>query len=265
MPRRECGLPMPIEVTPGTIAKLRISRPEMRNALDSAHLADLEAAITHLSSDDGVRVVLIEGEGGHFSSGADLAEVLELSDLEAARSYFGSVGAVMAALLASPKPTVASVRGYCLAGAMGLAAAADIVIAAETATFGLPEIGVGLFPMVVSSLLLPEVGPRRLLDLSLTGRMMPAVEAREVGLASRVVPDDDLERVTMEVAEALARRSPDALAAGKRALWQLAAPEFFDDVRFLREEIARLATGERARTEMQAFFERRRKGRGTGR
>ncbi len=253
---------MPIEVSRSGIARVTINRPEMRNALDAAHLTDLEEAIRHLSGDPGVRVIVLTGEGEHFSSGADLAEVLELSGLEAARAYFGAVAAVMAAEVEAPKPVLARVRGYCLAGATGVVAAADIVLAGEGATFGLPEIAVGLFPMVVSSLLMPLLGGRRLADLALTGRMMTAEEARGAGLVTRLVPEEDLDRIVQETAEVLARRSGEALAAGKKALWRLATPHFAEDVAWLREEIARLATGEAARAEMRSFFERRAKGRG---
>lgn len=255
---------MPIDVSRGPVGRIRIDREESRNALNTEHLHALREALAGLGQDEEVRVVVLEGAGQHFSSGADLREVMALQDDRAAQAYFGGVASVMSAEIACPKPVIAKVRGYCLAGAMGLVAAADLAIASDAARFGLPEVRVGLFPMVVSAFLVRQMGLRKLLDLSLTGRQMDAGEALAAGLLTEVHPEADLDKSVEAMAEALAKTSAEALKAGKSALWQLGERPLEGELKDLESRIARLALGTEAREAMNAFFDQKTQGRGGG-
>ena len=247
---------MSIEIGPGPVCRITIARPEQKNALDRSHLEQLAQAFVGASQAAETRVVVLTGEGGDFSSGADLAEVRDLRDEADARDYFSGVARVMRAEMTSNVPVIARVQGYCLAGAMGLVAAADLVAADEGALFGLPEVNVALFPMVVSGVLSRLVPLRLLQELALTGRRMGAEEAREAGLVTTVTSDVDA--TVGSWAERLQRLPPGAIREGKRALWDLAPAPADSALLGLAGRVAHLALDEEARSHIGAFFERRR-------
>jgi methylglutaconyl-CoA hydratase len=241
----------------GPVRHLILSRPEARNALDGETLAALVGALAEAPA-TGARVIVLAGEGEHFSAGADLAEVAAASDPAERRQVFGRVARAIAALAACPLPVVAKVRGYCLAGAMGLVAAADFAYAEAGARFGLPEVQVGLFPMVVSAPLSRLLRPRLLADLALTGRRLSAAEALEAGLLTGVAPDGEaLEELVAEKVAALAALSPEVLARGKRALaWAREMP-LLEGMAVLETLVADLAGTAAAEEGIRAFFEKR--------
>jgi enoyl-CoA hydratase/carnithine racemase len=159
----------------------------------------------------------------------------------------------------APAPVIARVPGYALAGGCGLAVAADLTIAAESARFGLPEIGIGLLPLMVSAPIYRALGSRKaLLDLVLTGRTVEAAEARELGLATRVVPDAALDGEIATLCERFASLSPLALRLAKEAIYTLCEMETGAAMRYLRELIVLVAQTEDAREGISAFFEKRR-------
>ncbi len=247
---------MPIEVTTGPIARIQIDRPSRKNALDSTHLQDLRAAVVAISRDQNARVVVLSGAGEHFSAGADLGEVAALPDQVQAQRYFSEVAQVMAAIRQAPQPVVAVVRGWCLAGAVGLVGAADIAYAADSARFGLPEVGLGLFPMVISSVLIRQMAWRALSEMALTGRPQSAAAMQEAGLLTGVWPESDLDGQVAEVAQVMAGHSMEALAAGKAALWRLASRHWQEDVELLTAEVSALAQGPEAKRRIAAFLHR---------
>lgn len=155
------------------IATLTVDRPHVRNALD---LETMDRLHRELDAAESARVVVLTGGGDRvFCAGADLAAVAThpAARRDAARRY----AALLARLLAFPRPVIARVNGHCLAGGMGLMLASDMAVAVDDATFFLPEAGVGTWPMMVGALLIPVVGRRRALDLALTGRKLSAAEA----------------------------------------------------------------------------------------
>lgn len=241
------------------VRTIAIDRPARRNALDRATLDELEAALATATCDPAVRVIVLRGSGDHaFSAGADLEELLAHQTIDDRRRHFDGVARVIAALHHAPQPVIARVQGFALAGGCGLAVAADFTVAGESAVFGLPEIALGLLPMVVSAPILRATGSRKaVLDLVLTGRRVGAQEALALGLVTRVVPDAGLDAEVAALAERLAGLSPAALRLGKEAIYTMSEMEYGAALRYLREMIVLTATTEDAKEGIRAFFEKR--------
>lgn len=248
-----------IETDARGIRTLTIDREARRNALDRATLDELEGAVLAAAADPGVRVVVLRGAGSAaFSAGADLEELLAHQTIDDRRRHFDGVARVIAAMHRAPQPVIARVQGFALAGGLGLAVAADFTIAGEGAVLGLPEIGIGLLPMVVSAPILRATGSRKVvLDLVLTGRRVSAAEARELGLVTRVVPDERLDEEVAGLAAQLAGLSAAALRLGKEAVYAMAEMEYGAALRYLREMIVLTALTDDAREGMRAFLEKR--------
>jgi methylglutaconyl-CoA hydratase len=205
------------------VLTLTLNRPDKRNALNSELIERLHSALEEADLDTNVRVVLIRGAGKDFCAGADLEELLasadrSLSDNEEAALRLGAVFTRMREL---PKPIIAMVHGRALAGGAGLVTACDLIVAGKTAQFGYPEIQRGFAPAMVMALLRRLVGEKTALDLVLTGRVLPAEEARSAGLVTRVVPDEELETETASLSTRVAGLSQSALGMTKRLFYQL--------------------------------------------
>ncbi len=241
------------------VRTLTIDREERRNALDRRTLDELVAAFAAAGADPAVRAIVLRGAGDRaFCAGADLAEMLDHDSIDASRDHFDGVRRAIEAMHAVPQPVVARVSGFALAGGCGLAVAADFTIASESAVFGLPEIGLGLLPLVVSAPILRATGRRKaVLDWVLSGRRIGADEARDVGLVSRVVPDDRLDDEIAELTGGLATLSPAALRLGKEAIYTMAEMEYGAAMRYLREMIVLTSRTEDAREGIRAFFDKR--------
>ena len=200
------------------VLTVTIDRPEQRNALNADVNRGLLAALEAARADDDVRVVILTGAGEKaFCAGADLGGLQPDAgavQLHEARSMFAEV---LQGLRQLPKPVIARVNGAALAGGFGLALGCDLVVAAETATFGTPEVKVGMWPYLISAVIMEHLGPKRTMDLLLSGRRMTAGEALEWGLVNRVVPPDDLDGAVAETAAGLVALSPVVLALGKQS------------------------------------------------
>lgn len=242
------------------VRTLTIDREARRNALDRATLDELEAALLEAGSGPQVRVIVLRGAGERaFCAGADLGELLAHQSIEENRRHFDGVARVIQAMHRAGPPVVARVQGFALAGGCGLAAAADFTLAAESAEFGLPEIGIGLLPMVVSAPLYRAVGSRKVvLDLVLTGRRVPAREAQALGLATRVVPDAELDAELEKLTTHLAGLPPAAMRLGKEAIHTMCEMEYGAALRYLREMIVLTSLTEDAKEGIRAHFEKRR-------
>jgi enoyl-CoA hydratase/carnithine racemase len=237
-----------------------IDREDKRNALDRATCVELEAAFLQAAADQqDVRVIVLRGAGDRaFCAGADLKEMLGHESIDESRDHFDGVRRVIEAMHAAPQPVIARVPGFALAGGCGLAVAADFTIASESAVFGLPEIVLGLLPLVVSVPIYRAMGNRKaLLDLALTGRRVPAGEARELGMVTRVVPDDQLDREIDELCETLASMSPAALRMGKEAIYGMCELEYASAMKNMREMITLTSRTDDAAEGIRAFFEKR--------
>ena len=200
------------------VATITINRPEKRNALNIQTRAEGAAALDELSQDDSVRVVIFTGAGDKaFVAGADIAEFAGRTAL-AQRAIMLDRG-LFNAVDTFPKPVIAMVNGYCLGGGCELALACDIRIASETASFGQPEINLGIIPGGGGTQRLTRlVGEGKAMEMILTGEIINAQEAFRLGLANHVVPADQLHAKTMEVAHRIAEKSPVALRLAKEAV-----------------------------------------------
>lgn len=204
----------------GPVRTLVIDREEARNALNGEVLDGLVTGLDAARSDDDVRVVVLTGAGEKaFCAGADLAGGLQGGDAGAVAEHDarGMLRRLFSATEALDKPLIGRINGHALAGGMGVALACDLLVAADDATFGTPEVKVGLWPFVISALIAEHVGPKRALDMMMTGRRLTAVEAREWGLVNHVVARSELDGAVADLAERLVAASPVALKLGRRS------------------------------------------------
>lgn len=201
------------------IAWLAVNRPEVRNALDSALCADLAGAFADLGADPDVRVVVLRGAGDRaFISGADINEFRKrLATPEDALAYDEEAEALMSAIAAVPRPVIAMIHGFAIGSGLLVAMACDLRIASDAVRVGIPVARIGLVPPVPDvARLVRLVGPGRAKELLMTGRSIAAGEALSLGLLNRIVPAEELETVTGEIAGLLARNAPLSLKAVKQ-------------------------------------------------
>jgi enoyl-CoA hydratase/carnithine racemase len=248
-----------IETDARGVRSITIDREQRRNALDAATLDELERAIDTAARANDVRVLVLRGAGTRaFSAGADLEELLAHQTIDDRRRHFDGVARVITAMHRAPQPVIARVQGFALAGGCGVAVAADFTIASDDAVFGLPEIGIGLLPMVVSAPILRATGSRKVvLDLVLTGRRIEAREAQALGLVTRVVAVDQLDAEVEALAAQFVALSPAALRLGKEAIYTMSEMEYGAALRYLREMIVLTAMTDDAQEGIRAFFDKR--------
>jgi len=240
------------------VGTLTFNRPEARNALNPAMIREIDAALRAFEQDLETRVVLIRGAGERaFCAGADLKAVAGHASTLQAREHFGGIATILELMARMKKPIIAQVHGYALAGGCGLAAGCDLVVASEDAIFGLPEIKVGLLPLIVMAPILRSVGRKRGLLMILTGEQFSARDAWEMGLVSMLVPREQLETKARALAEKLAGYSPSALALAKEGFITMQEMEYGKSLRYLRELSTLVALSDDAKEGIAAFFEKR--------
>jgi enoyl-CoA hydratase len=203
----------------GAVARLTLSRPERANALNAAMLGEINAALDALERDDGVRALIVTGAGTAFSSGFDLKEQMERrpQGMDAWRDILRKDFDTIMRFWHFRTPTIAAVRGPCLAGACELALACDITIAADDAFFGEPELkfGAGIVAMILPWV----VGPKIAKEIIYTGEdRIPAARAREIGMVNRVVSSAELEETALSLAKHIAAVDPNLVKETKRAI-----------------------------------------------
>ena len=211
------------------VLTVTIDRPEQRNALNADVNRGLLAALAQARADDDVRVVVLTGAGDRaFCAGADLGGLnpdAGAVDLHAARATFAEV---LQGLRRLPKPVIARVNGAALAGGFGLALGCDLAIAADTATFGTTEVKVGMWPYLISAVIMEHLGPKRTMDLLLSGRRMSAAEALDWGLVNGVVAAEQLDAAVAQMTAGLVGLSPVVVALGKES-YAVASQQRRDD------------------------------------
>lgn len=243
----------------GPVLRLTINREDRRNALNGEVLTGLLHALASASGgDSAARVVLVDSVGDKaFCAGADLAAMSSEStglELHEAR---GGLREVVLAMRACPLPVVASVQGLCLAGGVGLAMGCDIVVAAEAASFGLPEVNLGLWPFMVSALLARHVSPKVAMDLMLSGDRISAERALEIGLISRVVPAAGLAPAVNALLAELAAKPPVAVRLGKAAFHAASETALAPALEAMQAQLSLLTQTEDAKEGVTAFFQKR--------
>jgi enoyl-CoA hydratase/carnithine racemase len=236
----------------GPIARVTLNRPDKRNPIGLATCGELVQALAEIKAAPELRVVVLTGAGSVFSAGGDLSAMQPAPGGPSA-----SLVDLLLAMHGLGKPIIAMVNGPALAGGLGLMVACDLVVAADTATFGTTEIAVGLWPMMITAEITRSVGRKRTLEMMLTGRKLDAAEALAAGLVTRVVPVAKLEAATYALASELADKSPAALALGLLAFYRSQDMEIEPQLRYLEGELGRVLALDDAREGIAAFLGKR--------
>ncbi|MFN9771768.1 MAG: enoyl-CoA hydratase/isomerase family protein [Burkholderiales bacterium] len=236
---------------------LTIDRPARRNAISAAVVAGISAGLREAAADDAIRAVVITGAGEQaFCAGADLAKGSGSFQFDPSRPHLDYADLLRQAW-ACPVPMVARVNGHCLAGGMGLFGMCDVAVAADHASFGLPEVKIGVFPAQVLSVLQHLVGPRWLAELCLTGEPIDAFRAERIGLVNHVVPGAELDAKTDWLVERIVSKSPTANRRGKAMMRAAFDMSFEQAISYLETQIMTLALTEDAKEGRAAFIEKR--------
>ncbi len=243
-----------------SVAHVLMSRPAVFNAFDEAMIAELADAFARLGADAAVRVIVLAGEGKHFSAGADLqwmqrasAATFEWNVADAKR-----FAAMLAAIAQCPKPTVARVQGAALGGGVGLTCACDIAIAADNASFAVSEAKFGILPAVIGPHVINAVGKRNAKWLALTTERINAQQALNIGLVQKVCALDGLDDAVNQTVNDLLIGGPNAQREIKALFSQLEHGEVAPKVQNLTAEtIARVRGTDEAREGFAAFLEKR--------
>lgn len=241
--------------TNGRVATITLSRPEALNALSGELVRELIEAALAFDADPGIGVIVLTGSERAFAAGADIKEMAELgySDM-----YLGGPFPAWGGFERLRTPVIAAVAGFALGGGCELAMMCDIILAADTAKFGQPEINLGVLPGFGGSQRLPRaIGKYKAAELVLTGRMMGAEEAERSGLVSRVVPAATLLQEAAKVAETIASKSLPAVYAAKDALQAAQEMPLSEGLRFERQAFAAAFATEDQKEGMRAFAEKR--------
>ncbi|HVA23457.1 MAG TPA: enoyl-CoA hydratase/isomerase family protein [Chloroflexota bacterium] len=242
----------------GRIATVTLNNPKKRNPLTAAVVVELARIFRECDIDDRVGAVVLTGAGESFCAGADLQELLDSIDAGSVEHWTAgdAWGDLFRLVPALAKPVLGSVRGHALAGGCGLVAVCDMAIAAENATFGTPEINIGLFPLFIFPALIRAVGQRHALDLCLTGRSITAAEALSMGLVNRVVPDAELAGATQTLAAELASKPPRSMRLGKHAFYRMAELDYDAAIDFARGIRGAFMGGEELRQGTRRFLKK---------
>jgi enoyl-CoA hydratase len=244
-----------VAATRGKVGVITLDRPNALNALNSALVAELGQALADFEADDGIGAIVLTGSEKAFAAGADIKEMQSKSYMDA---YFGDFIGPWECLGKCRKPIVAAVAGFALGGGCEFAMMCDIVIAADNARFGQPEIKLGVFPGAGGTQRLPRaVGKAKAMDLILTGRMMDAEEAERAGLVSRIVPLAELMDTAMEVAGTIASMSLPSAVMAKEAVNRAYETPLGEGVMFERRLFYSTFALEDQSEGMAAFAEKR--------
>ena len=241
------------------VVTVSLARPDARNALNAGLIGELTRCMEELAGDDGVRVVVLTGEGDFFCAGADVGYMRDTAkfsyeeNMEDARE----LAAMFRAVEECPKPVVARVRGAAIGGGVGLVAASDVAVAEDGTIFAFSEVRLGISPATIAPFVLRKIGPSHTRALFLTGERFDVQRAQAIGLVHEVASEGDLDAAVREKVEGLLAGGPGALAATKALLRELrdAAPGRATEI--MARRIAELRTGEEGQEGLGAFLEKR--------
>lgn len=241
----------------GPRATITIDDPERRNPLAAQTVDDLIRLTIEANADPDVRVIVYTGEGDKaFSAGGDLSSGFFDDPIGLHRAR-GRLADLFRTMWEGEKPTVARVNGHALAGGFGFAVACDITICVDDARLGTPEIGLGLWPMMITVPLLRAIAPKALFELMATGRALNPEEALRLGAVSRVVARGELDTVVDEVVAALAQQSPSTMALGRQAFSAVAGMSPLAALDFLHTGLTAITLTDDAKEGLSAFSEKR--------
>ncbi len=242
--------------TRGHVGLITLNRPQALNALSSGLVADLGQALDGFEADESVRAIVITGSEKAFAAGADIKEMADKTFVDCYVGEFITKG--WERITTCRKPIIAAVAGYALGGGCEVAMMCDVIIAAESAKFGQPEITLGIIPGAGGTQRLTRaVGKAKAMDMVLTGRQMNAAEAERVGLVSRVVPDDDLLDETLKAAERIADMSMPVAMIAKESVNRAFESSLAEGIRFERRMFHAAFALDDQKEGMAAFIEKR--------
>ncbi len=241
--------------TLGSVGLVTLDRPAARNALSRQLIAELNAALDGFEADPAIGAIVLTGSDKAFAAGADIAEMKGLGLVDVFENDFVAAWERLAAVR---KPVVAAVAGYALGGGCELALMCDLVIAAETARFGQPELSLALIPGAgATQRLAKSVGKAKTMDMVLTGRLIDAAEAERIGLVSRVVPAAELRDTALAVAAKIAALSRPAALMAKEAVNRAFESGLADGIRYERRLFQALFATRDKEEGLAAFLEKR--------
>ena len=249
-------MPVVLTETRGRVAVITLNRPEALNALNDELMDALGEALRRFDADDGVGAIVITGSAKAFAAGADIAVMADWGYMDVYQGQF--ITRNWEAIRSVRKPVLAAVAGFAFGGGCELALACDVIVAAHSAKFALPEIKLAMLPGAGGTQRLPRaIGKAKAMDLCLSARVLDADEADLYGLVSRVVPDDELHGATLALAERIAGYSLPALMAIKEAVNRAYESTLAEGVLFERRQLYTRFASEDAHEGMQAFLAKR--------
>jgi methylglutaconyl-CoA hydratase len=243
----------------GSVARIWLNRPEVRNAFDGLMVTELRKTLFDLGTHDDVRVIVLGGRGRSFCAGADLTWMKAMAGFTREENLreAQALADLFFTVYESPKPVVARVQGAALGGGAGLVAACDIPVAALGTEFGFTEVRLGILPAVISPYVLAKIGESAARELFLTGERFEAVRALEIGLVRAAVPEDDLDAAVEARVQALLQAGPRAIAEAKALIREVAGRRVEDVQRYTVERIADVRISPEGQEGMRAFLEKR--------
>ncbi|SFR61131.1 Enoyl-CoA hydratase/carnithine racemase [Marinobacter daqiaonensis] len=246
------------ESTPAGITTLTLNQPERRNSLSMAMLESLSVALEELAGDDETRVVVLAAKGNVFCAGHDLREIREQLDQKAAlQELFRLCSKVMQQIIQLPQPVIARAAGVATAAGCQLIASCDLAVASDSARFATPGVNIGLFcstPMVALS---RNVSRKHAMEMLLTGEMISAQRAEEMGLVNRVVSGENLDQTIHEMASTIAAKSSHTLRIGKEAFYRQLEMGLTDAYEYTSEVMVANLEAADAQEGICAFLEKR--------
>jgi enoyl-CoA hydratase/carnithine racemase len=254
--------PILLRETAGSVAVLTLNRPDARNSLSEALIANLHAALLEIADDKSIRAVVIGANGPAFSAGHDMKEMTaRRTDPDRGRAYFAQLmndcSAMMQAIVRLPKPVVAAVQGIATAAGCQLVASCDLAVASEAAAFATPGVDIGLFcstPMVALSRNVPR---KQAMEMLLTGEPITAETASHIGLINRVVPTGSERDAAIALATKVALKSAHTVKLGKEAFYRQAEMSLADAYRYAAEVMTENMMAPDAEEGIGAFIEKR--------
>jgi methylglutaconyl-CoA hydratase len=210
------------------VARITLNRPDKRNALNAELIGEVKDAVERASADESARVVLITGAGKDFCSGADLTALRRISEATVMENVADArhFADLFASMRRHPRPIIAAVRGRALAGGCGLATACDIILAAESAQFGYPEVNIGFIPAIVMAVLRRSVSEKRAFELITRGEIISAQTAANIGMINRVFPDHQFDAGVSGYLAQMAAKSASAITLAKNLLYHMDSMTF---------------------------------------
>lgn len=235
-------------------ARITINREAQRNAITPEAIGLFLDCLDRAEGDGDVRAVVVTGAGDKaFCTGAQLGDGMS----EDGRRVFAQYARLLKRLAAFPKPTVARVKGFCLAGGMGFMLACDLAVASDDSFFGTPEVNVGLWPMMIGALVFRNVPRKKAWEMIMLGGRLDARKALDMGLVTRVVPAANLDGETGEILQALTAKSPIGIKIGKEAFNRAESMTLDEALDFLSGKLVEVASTRDAREGIAAFLEKR--------